>query len=721
MPISYPINPQAKEMYEGGRGKVVNAFADLASPMYQGGLPDAQDDMSKLASLLGLSPEYREALMGGVMVPPMPAAIHPGNRTPEQLRLLRRLMQEEQRARGPVALGLPKPGYRYPSEEEWIHGFEGLSPADARGAQIQLTELGALDPTDLYARGQFYTGMRHPTREAVKAQGFADPLEGVFTTGFPASDHSGGPSISSAWGEASGVSTTARASLAKQFAADRSIIHRVMPLFGGPPRERSLNLMQNEGKNALQDVYDTVFNRMAQEQGGQLLSRVGNRINSEGTIGGLSGQGVTNRLNNILHSEAMGLAGGDFNRALSQELLGRGKRALIFNPNRHNEYEMLMLDPKHVLPIDYRPYQEYTQGVESRAKRSLDPYTYLPTRWREISPGGRKGLEGLKPEMEEGAGRENLRYLYQERPWTQRLDQESKDQLLQWLQPELREQVGSAIHGPTTPYEIQPVVPPNWVKGTPVDPGKIVVPKASTGEPILSWKTIEAESSKFGDSLSPSGSGALDSLLQDVSMLNHISPGEFASLMPYEQQAFMDQTAHLSPGMKDVLGISKLKMHPAFEDLVPKAEAPPSKWQTMKEKVDQVLDILKGKKQTKDEAVKNALSGGWKDGELQPPIDQELWGTLFPDEAVASKWLEGPHPSQGPEAMAAPALKKNDAEWDLLLAVPSKYHSVFGPYLDKLSEAELFALHKELKKSNVGTVNKLLKKLEPLYKSYGGK
>ena len=123
---------------------------------------------------------------------------------------------------------------------------------------------------------------------------------------------------------------------------------------------------------------------------------------------------------------------GSFNQALSQQLQSQGKRGLLYNPRRWDEYEMLMLDPKYVLPVDYRKAEEYVK-----------PINYV--RGEVATPGIRRGLSQIKDMMVSNKSR--LGDIYSERSWTERLSQENKDALIRMIDEQYREQVVRQLFG----------------------------------------------------------------------------------------------------------------------------------------------------------------------------------------------------------------------------------------------------------------------------------
>jgi hypothetical protein len=355
-----------------------------------------------------------------------PVELRPNFRTPEQIRALRKIMAEEQRARGEMGRSLRNPEYDkdllgYQSAEDYANARLTRNPkADYQMAIDQFNYLNPPDPIDQILRGSWYHGMSEKARwksaEALDPDEaltfinrFPSDVEGslqlAFDRGFPKSLHDAA-SISNKLGEPAGISLSLTPTVSAKFAADENI-HRVMPLYGGPPTQRTVNLMTEQGRNALNDAYDVVANKKLQDyvRRPQIVRKLRENINS--------GDDITS----LLSSKT-----GPFNQALSNQLQSQGYRGVLYNPKRWYEYEMLMLDPKYALPLDYRPYSEYVPG------RPKEPniFSSIPI---DITPKAQKGIGDIEGVMDQNHSR--LGDIYNVRPWWDRLSTDVKKFLLQ--------------------------------------------------------------------------------------------------------------------------------------------------------------------------------------------------------------------------------------------------------------------------------------------------
>lgn len=427
--------------------------------------------------------DVKEGFIGGILGL-APGYIASNFRSPEQIQALRRMMSEEMRSRGPMgqvqkqspATKLDPDVFNYkefmdtieknPEVVEMVPSAFG-DPIDLfrRTRQRQSVPTAGdistvTDPIDQILRGSWYHGMRQPAREKVapdlidaarhyKATGnIIDPKEvdlfGPYSRGFPISLHND-QSISNKLGEPAGVSISMLPTKAKDFSADE-YIHRVLPQYGGPPTQRVVNLMSPEGRTALNDAYDVVANKyLNQPFPGYEYSTPIKEI--AGLLEGpyISTPGYTEKALEGLHNRLGGAVGtGPFNQQLSNQLQSQGYRGLLYNPQRWNEHEMLMLDPKYVLPLDYRPVGEYIPGygtqVGAKGYKNFYDIDYGAT------PGIRRGLDQIQDLMSQNKSR--LGDIYSERPWIQRLSNENKQRLLELIDPQYREIVGNQLYQP---------------------------------------------------------------------------------------------------------------------------------------------------------------------------------------------------------------------------------------------------------------------------------
>ena len=350
-------------------------------------------------------------------------------RSPTAIQELRKLMAEEMQSRGPIG--------------QVGGGTKRIISPEGNYATIE--QIAGSDPTDQILRGSWYHGMSKEARDKVSSELFnIDPgiwnrlmddprmnvrdLVATNETGFPISHHDAASMSGGKLGEPSGTSLSMLPTKAVSFNnTGDEFIHRVLPRFGGSPQERIINLMTPEGRKALNDAYDVVANQKFNAP--YLASKI-----SGDWKGGMHLGDTEAFLGNI----------GSFNQVLSEQLQSQGKRGILYNPQRWNEYEMLMLDPKYALPLDYRKFQEYGNPSAERWRRTGN--TSLPGGLDTMTatPGTRKGLSQIQDLMSQNKSR--LGDVYSERPWTQRLSEENKRRLLDLIDPQYREIIGNQLY-----------------------------------------------------------------------------------------------------------------------------------------------------------------------------------------------------------------------------------------------------------------------------------
>lgn len=406
-----------------------------------------------------LTPGSEQELLDSVMGV-APGMIASNFRTPQVIQQLRRVMAEEMRARGPIgSVSGVKTAPFLPQEISEMQGgrtqnLMGFDP----NKLVQTT-----DPIDQILRGSWYHGSSPAERDAVRRVGFQgsakDPefaehfLRRLNEVGFQGSTHSGGPAISNVLGEPYGTSLTMLPTEGVQFTQGvDKYIHRVQPQYGGPPTQRTVNLMTPEGRGTLNDAYDIVFNKQLQSPVRGWPQQNWMDIIAERFLDKKTVSYDTKNLNELFsHVMPGGLSQqgelGSFNQTLSNQLQSQGKRGILYNPQRWDEYEMLMLDPKYALPLDYRKAGEYANPNWSRVSKSGSPYQAgspvldIAT----ATPGVQKGLSQIQDIMFQNKSR--LGDIYSERPWTQRLNEENKQRLLELIGSRYREQVGNQLYG----------------------------------------------------------------------------------------------------------------------------------------------------------------------------------------------------------------------------------------------------------------------------------
>jgi hypothetical protein len=364
----------------------------------------------------------------------MPAHIAANYRTPELIQSLRKAMAQEQKARGAMGQVWANPSLVEEKLPEYVKN------------QIYST---VPDPADLILRGSWFHGMSDESRNVL-----SPAMTQLYKTdralklanefGIPGSTHAL-PSYTR-FGEPYGISLTASPSIAAKFAADENI-HRVMPLYGGPPTERTLQLWKPEHQKRFNEAYNEAFNEWL---------NTGAKRGAEGytskhyTLANLiENNARVNLLNDIPNNynpiEALATSSftpevAGFNTQFSQNLQNQGIRGLLYNPRRFGEYEMLMLDPKYAMPLDYRPAGSYGENVKYGGASAKMGFV-TPTGQMSIraTPGMAKGYQQADPEF--AANHARLSDMFNLMPWTERISQDNWKRILEQVDSQYREAV----------------------------------------------------------------------------------------------------------------------------------------------------------------------------------------------------------------------------------------------------------------------------------------
>lgn len=448
MPITIPILKEQKDKYPAFHKQVVDAVNKLVaadSPNSQFAEGEKQKIGEAFAEILGFPKDYDEMLKGQLMnILPMPAHIAANYRTPEVIQALRKVMAQEQKARGAMSQVHPQSkvysGLRYDTLTDdpadlilrgsWFHG---MSPA---ARENFLSEpLGE-------TMGQKWFQNWNPTRNQMHEESMIKASQ----LGLPGSTHAL-PSYTR-FGEPYGISLTASPSIARKFAADENI-HRVMPLYGGPPTERTLQLWKPEHQKRFNEAYNEAYNKMLPESqvmkypdwtgtpGPQpyevpIANYVAERLNKNFSIGK-----PVRSVDEILRDIMPNTNAKDFNVEFSNTLQNQGVRGLLYNPRRFGEYEMLMLDPKYAIPLDYRPVDDYiTDTFYNRFIKNKPIQENVPAFG---TPGAMKGYEAASPEF--AANHARLSDMFNLMPWTERISQDNWKRILEQVDSQYREAV----------------------------------------------------------------------------------------------------------------------------------------------------------------------------------------------------------------------------------------------------------------------------------------
>ncbi|MCX8125811.1 MAG: hypothetical protein N3E40_01525 [Dehalococcoidia bacterium] len=255
------------------------------------------------------------------------------DRPPDMVRALRRLIAEEHAARGE------------PSRPD--------------------------DPIERVARGSWY----HGVSEVSQAHNALRLPEDIFEKGLPISYHYGTP------GEPAGVSLTANPIVSGLFGRGKAF--RVFPLYEGPPKKAIIDLTSKAGLKEFERAYRKAFREtftpdLAFELGLDLVYMMRNEPGMDPY------RAFINAMRNAFSRTNKAA---ELNKRITDELLSKGKRFVVYHPKRYSEYEMLALDPKYVVPLDYRDVRDYAllnmSGFHPRSRLIRFAYSiepgYLPS------------------------------------------------------------------------------------------------------------------------------------------------------------------------------------------------------------------------------------------------------------------------------------------------------------------------------------------------------
>lgn len=468
MALTLPITQETMDLWENGW----NSLKRMLTPEITSegvGTPQSVGWVGETLAGTVMSKTPQEAFQSGLMSM-TPGMIASNFRTSQMIQQLRKSMAEEMRSRGPIGQVTPSEMQAWTMHKEKFP-MEVVGTPEYKPFKSVQSEYGPItDPIDQILRGSWYHGMSKESRNKL----FGDlpsqmPGESALIEanrqGIPISHHDSA-SISNKLGEPAGVSLSMLPTKARQFSADE-FIHRVQPQYGGSPIDRTVNLMTKEGRGTLNDAYDVVANKILATPtyyGAEQISpleHLAKQLNWERDVvtkGTLKGE-ISHPYSYLQDKQHQFFDTGFFNKQLSEQLQSQGKRGILYNPQRWDEYEMLMLDPKYALPLDYRKAGEYNPVKMSTVERKLaenQEYEKLIemqksgqiSSWSPVeraTPGMRQGLSQIQDLMSQNKSR--LGDIYSERPWAQRLNEENKRRLLKLIDSQYREQVGNQLYG----------------------------------------------------------------------------------------------------------------------------------------------------------------------------------------------------------------------------------------------------------------------------------
>lgn len=500
MAIQFPIPEGLSEIWSGGRKWLIDALGNVLDPnklaqppifqgMEAGPMPGPPQTLPQMIAS-GIMPETpKEAYESGIIgMGPMPAELATNYRTPEAIQALRRAMAAENRARGAVKWSQESNPATILQAEKNIVSKEVPDIPDGEFDALKLIlgkypkktvyenveryapigEANYLynpDPIDQILRGSWFHGMRPEARGGLTGNQIIGqteieraqyPLRFANAYGLPGSTHAT-PSYTR-FGEPYGVSISASPSIARNFSADE-YIHRVQPLYGGPPTERIIPMWRPEGQKAMNEGYNTALNQLAPElyvskydptsgmKRQNLLESIADELQrqSNPNSAGLTVEQLINRPMSAIQSSQTSAE--QFNTLYSKALQDKGYRGILYSPQRYGEYEMLMLDPSYVRPLDYRPvkrYQYLGAGYDKQKKLAY-PSIAGETPEMMMTPGAARGYSGAAPEFATGATR--LSDVFSQQSWVDRINEENKRRIAEMIDAQYREQVINQLFG----------------------------------------------------------------------------------------------------------------------------------------------------------------------------------------------------------------------------------------------------------------------------------
>jgi len=161
-------------------------------------------------------------------------------------------------------------------------------------------------------------------------------------------------------GEPTGVSLSYDPKQAIKFAQkqEKGKLARVMPMYGGNPREKILQVWNEEHQKVLADAYVDTVRKMAAEN--PLMD-------------------YDNWYNLLKNNEEQRVV---FNKLFTEQLQEKGWKGIFYHPDRWSERELKMFNPSDVMAIDTR--MTIDKGEVNLAKSGL-PIRYLTSKSKQDS------------------------------------------------------------------------------------------------------------------------------------------------------------------------------------------------------------------------------------------------------------------------------------------------------------------------------------------------
>lgn len=267
---------------------------------------------------------------------------------------LRKIMQAEMKARGPIPKSEPgKP--RLFSEilrGTYYHGRETLPEGEEllkqpfKEARARSGNLG--EPIGI--------SLTYKPEVSAKFSKIPDPgaMEDLqfqrtqrFGPGLYRYDVFGGK-LEETWAVMAKSVEEAKEKLAKYHDFTRTKVARTMPLFGGPPEKSILKAWEPKAGAEFKEAYSKATRRMIKETP-EIRRSATDYDSFKGVLeGGFNREGQ--RLNER------------FNELVTEALKEKGYKGVLYSPHRYGEYELRMFNPEDVLMLEQRSLRE--KGIE---------------------------------------------------------------------------------------------------------------------------------------------------------------------------------------------------------------------------------------------------------------------------------------------------------------------------------------------------------------------
>lgn len=346
-------------------------------------------------------------------------------------------------------------------------------------------------------------------------------------------------------------------------------IARVMPMYGGVPEEKILRISNPEHQEVIKSSYEEALKKFLSEDP-EAMSR----------ITGYGGRPPTRSkfLEELRYDDALRKK---FNDILSGTMQEKGYKGLLYTPQRYDEYELKMFDPKDIMALDVRRVDDPTLSklFESGYDEPIGKGAKKLGEWTEASYGKPAHLKELYRDIDVDSILKNL--------YEARYEGKSMQEL----------EKRPFKLGPSNKPDVEVIGPNDWQPGSYSEHvkelGKYIKDYLSTPSKVAAPDL----NFDLGDLIPLSGEEAAEKLKKAVDFEN-FKPNYKEITAPHWDTAFdwIDPNQNLS--VKNMAkAIEVMKKLGISEDNLPKEQG---QWSVVKSIVNSVLANPKKTKPSKD-------------------------------------------------------------------------------------------------------------------------